>query len=888
MWGYNGARMALTPGTRLGPYEIVAPLGAGGMGEVYRATDLRLSRDVALKILPEIFARDAEHMARFGREAKILASLNHPNIASIFGLEEADNTRALVMELVEGQTLAERIRAGPLPLDEALPIARQIAEALEYAHERGVIHRDLKPANVMITLEAQVKLLDFGLAKAFLGEASEEELENSPTLTAAASRAGILLGTAAYMAPEQARGKRVDRRADIWAFGAVLYEMLTATRAFSGETTSDTLAAVIRAEPDWTCLPANTPMMVRQLLHRCLHKDPRRRLQAIGDARITLEEALGAPAEEEMLVRRSSLRLRVYAVALTLVVIGLLVRAWMPRPTIAPPVQPVVRFTLSLLPPDTLDLSFGSSVAISPDASRIAYVAGHGGTTRLYVRDLSQLEAKPLEGTEGAEHPFFSPDGQWLGFFAAGRLEKISVGGGPAISLCSTPGGLGATWLRDSFIVFNADYRGGLQRVSASGGSPEVLIRPDPHRGEQADYWPEALPDGQHILFSVRKGTSAEASEVSLLSLKSHQVRTLIPEGSNPHYLLAGYLLYAHSGILMAVPFDLERLEVTGPPSPVLQGVTYDPQFGNAQAAVASNGSLVYVLGAFPTKNLLVMVDRAGHEHPLSDLADAYEDMYLSPDGNRLAVTIMGDVWNVWLYDLGRRSLSRFTFEGDNRDPVWTGDGQHITYNSFRNGRFGLYWKRADGNGGEEELFSSENPSFASSATADGNSLLLDEENASDGNHSFFLLPLHEPRTARLVLRTSGFATVPSISPDGKWLAYGSYETGREEVYVRSLTPSGGRWQISASGGTRPLWAKNGRELFFRSHDTVMSATIQTEPQFTAGTPQALFPYHYRESGHDYDVTPDGRHFIFIKPSNTQAGPTQITVALHWASELRK
>jgi eukaryotic-like serine/threonine-protein kinase len=878
-------------GQTIAQYRIQTKIGEGGMGVVYRATDLRLGRDVAVKLLPEIFAHDAERMSRFAREATVLASLNHPNIAAIFGLEEATRTRLLVMELVEGCTVAERIRRGPMPLDDALPIAKQIADALEYAHEHGVIHRDLKPANVMITPDAHVKLLDFGLAKALLGESEEEQLDDSPTLTAAATRAGVLLGTAAYMAPEQARGKRVDRRADIWAFGAVLYEMLTAHRAFSGETTSDTVAAVIRAEPDWARLPPNTPTIVRQLLHRCLHKDSRRRLQAIGEARVMLEEALPGGAEIEVPAQRSSSKLRLYAVAITVVAIAALVLSLMRRSVPSPPAQPPVRFTLTLPSPDALELSFGSNVAISSDGSRIAYAAGHDGATRLYLRDLSQFEAKPLEGTDGAEHPFFSPDGRWLGFFAAAKLQKIPVAGGPAISLCNTPGGLGATWLRDNVIIFNADYRGGLRKIPASGGASEEVIQPDHHRGEQADYWPEALPDGENLLFSVRKGTSAEMSDISLLSLKSHQVRTLIPEGSNPHYLANGYILYVHSGILMAVPFDLEQLRTTGAPFPVLQGVTYDPEFGNAQAAVSANGTLVYVMGSFPTENLLVTVDRAGHERPLNTLARPYEDMYLSPHGDRMAVTIMGDLWNIWLYDFARQSLSRLTFDGDNRDPVWTGDGQHIAYSSFRNGRFGLYWKRADGNSAEEELFSSDDPSFSTSATSDGNILLLDETNGAEGNHSFFLLPLHGPRKPRLVLQTSTFAGVGSISPDGKWLAYSSFESGSEEVYVRSVALSGGKWQISASGGTRPIWAKDGRELFFRTtrdNGEVMYATIQTEPAFAASTPQVLFPYQYRSSGHDYDVSPDGTHFFFIKSSKAQLGPNRIYVTLAWASGLKR
>jgi hypothetical protein len=582
----------LTAGSKLGPYEVVAPLGAGGMGEVYRATDARLGRDVALKVLPEAFARDAQRMARFEREAKILASLNHPDIASIYRLEESDSTRALVMELVEGPTLAERIKQGRLPPEEALPIARQIAEGLEYAHERGIIHRDLKPSNIKLRADGAVKILDFGLAKALEGEVTEEELQNSPTLSAAATRAGVLLGTAAYMSPEQARGKRVDRRADIWAFGCVLYEMLAGRGTFGGETTSDILACVIRAEPDWAALPASTAPRIRELLLRCLQKDPRQRLQAIGDARIAIEEILsGSRSTSEAGTGGAALTLWHVPMTWALLGLGLALGAaaagfigWKLWP--APVPRPISRFAFTFPTPQEqsavwvvggFPLWDFPDVAISADGTKIAYLASDGKARRVFLRPLDGLEASPLAGTDGALSPFFSPDGQWVGFFADGKLKKVSIHGEAPVALCEVPSmNRGASWGPDDRIIFAPTLFGGLMRVSAAGGLPESFASPDASKGERSYRWPEILPGGKAVVYVVAEPKDVgffTQSKIAVQRLDTHEKKILPIQGTYPRYSPTGHLLFVREGRLFAAPFDANRLEVTGSPIPVLDGV---------------------------------------------------------------------------------------------------------------------------------------------------------------------------------------------------------------------------------------------------------------------------------------------------------------------------
>jgi serine/threonine protein kinase/Tol biopolymer transport system component len=886
--------MALTSGNRLGSYAVLSPLGAGGMGEVYRGRDSKLGRDVALKVLPEAFARDAERMARFQREAKVLASLNHPNIASIYGLEDSGATHALVMELVEGPTLADRIKQGPIPIDEALRIAKQITEALEYAHERGIVHRDLKPANVKVTSDDAVKVLDFGLAKAIEGDAASTDISSSPTITHMATQAGVLLGTAAYMSPEQAKGKAVDRRADIWAFGCVLYEMLTGRMAFSGETVTDTLAAIIKEEPDWSRLPAGTPIRVRVLLQRCLQKDPKQRLRDIGDARISLDEVLsGTPPESSSVTAApvsASLGRRALIVSLGALLFGAAVASmitWNLKPSPSP--RPVSRYVITLPQGQQVaGLESGPGVALSPDGSDLAYVATQGGTQQIYLRPMDSLDSKPITGTEGAIDPFFSPDGQWLGFFADGKLKKIPVSGGVAQILADAQVPYGASWGNRGMIVFTPTL-GGLLQLSEAGGAEQPLTHPV--NGEVGHLWPELLPGSKAVLF-VLDPQGAIGVDV----IGTGERRDLIQgqAGTMPRYALSGHLVYGQAGSLMAVPFDLQRLKVTGTAVPVVESVLQSTR-GFAQFGVSTTGSLVYVPGGTQlSQSKLVWVGRNGAEQTLGAPARDYDQPRLSPDGRRIAVDLRENgAAQVGLYDLDRDTLARLTFEGSvNQYPVWTPDGRRIVFQSDRPGPSDLFWQMADGSGGSEPLMDSKKPGIPMSWSSDGQALAV-VELLPDSRFQLSVLRMSD-RKAQPFLQP-GYEDAPQFSPDGRWLAYVSNESGRKEIYVQPFPGPGGKWQISTEGGSEPMWNPKGKELFYRSGnngDKMMAVDISTQPGFVAGKPRQLFEGKYLPDPYaraNYDVSPDGQRFLMLKPSEqTGNAPTQINVVLNWFEELKR
>jgi serine/threonine-protein kinase len=909
--------LALTPGARLGPYDIVAQLGEGGMGQVYRAHDTRLNRDVALKVLPDLFAHDADRLARFTREAQTLAALNHPHIASIYGLEESDGVRALVMELVEGDDLSQRIARRAIPLDEALPIAKQIAEALEAAHEQGIIHRDLKPANIKVTPDGVVKVLDFGLAKlteSAVAGTGRPDASLSPTTTSPAlmTGVGVLLGTAAYMAPEQARGKVIDKRADIWAFGCVVYEMLTGTRPFGGDEVTDTLAFVITKEPRWDALPANTPASIRRLLRRCLEKDRKKRLADIADARLEIDEAVKAPFSADGVAQPTPVpRRRVLITATAALVAGAAVAAFatwaLTRPPPEPQPQPM-RF--AIVPPASQPMGLTGlyrDFDISPDGRYIVYT----GRNQLTVRAIDQIEATPLTGAVGIS-PFISPDSRWVGFFTGGELRKVSSGGGSPITLCPVVGApRGASWGPNDTIVFATnDQTTGLLSVPAGGGQPKILTTPDHAQGEQNHQYPSVLPGGRAVLFTIIPIGSSRAagSQVAVLDLATGRRKILIRGGSSAEYVATGHLLYEVDGTLRAVRFDLNRLEVFGDPVPVLDHLA-DAVNGAATFSISQHGTLAYVpggvltTGQFGTPRTLLWVDRQGREESINMPPRTYTYPRLSPDGKRVALDIRDQNNDIWIGDFARQTLTRLTFDpGTDYYPIWTPDGRRIVFYSTRASGGNIYWQTADGTGAAERLTTSTTvPHYPYSMSPDGKTLVFQETQRTTSVDLSLLLMEPKPRTEPLIHSTF-IETNAEISPDGHWLAYQSNESGQEEIYVRPFpNVDGGRWQISTAGGTRPAWARSGRELFYLDASGFLTtAAVQTAPTFSAAHSTRILNTKYFSgfggggqtvAGRTYDVSPDGQRFLMIKDVATgdQNGtPASIVVVLNWFEELNR
>ena len=888
--------MTLSAGTRLGPYEILSPLGSGGMGEVYRASDAKLKREVAIKVLPEAVAKDHERLARFEREAQLLASLNHPNIATIHGVEDSGGAPALVMELVEGPTLEDRIAQGPIPVEEALPIAREIAEGLDYAHERGIIHRDLKPANVKLTGDGKVKILDFGLAKALdpVAGASSPDMTRSPTITAAATQAGVILGTAAYMSPEQARGKPADKRSDIWAFGCVLWEMLTGKRLFHGETVSDTLAAVLRADIDWETLPGGTPPAIQRLLKRCLERDPKRRLRDVGEARIAMEEApaslIATRAETAAgLASRRAGRGQMVAAALAGVALGALLVAGVAAMRHRRSARDSgVRLNV-VLPRDQAMVVEGlPNFALSRDGAEIAYVARkESGKSALYLRSMGSFDARELAHTEGATAPFFSPDGQWLGYFVEGRVHKMAVSGGPPQLVCDSPVSElgGAAWADDGSVLVPS-MNGSLMRAAPSGGKCVEIVKPDATRGELLE--PESLPGGEGILFASLGGFQTSQAHIAVLDLKTGKSQVIISQGTNPRYVEPGFVVFGRSGAILAAPFDPHGLKLLGQPFPVVERVMPDSAYGIEQFAVSRSGVLAYVAGTrTAVKRRIVLADRKGVSTTVTADANSYEDLSLSPDGREIAMTVEGASWNIWVYHLDRGTLTRLTFENDNRDPLWTPDGKRVVYTSLRNGLYGLYWRPADGSGPEELLSASKNWVFANSWSADGRFLAFGEQDPKTG-FDISILPVGGDRRPYPFVRSSFREWFGEFSPDGRWIAYESNESGRSEVYLRPFPGPGGKWQVSTEGGARPEWSRDGRELFYFESDRLMRVTVDSGHALAVGRPELLFPCNCVDSGRYYEVTPDAKHFLLIQNAQPESPVAQINLVLGWGGELER
>ena len=885
----------LQAGTRVGPYEVISWLGAGGMGEVYRARDTTLGREVALKTLPEELARQPDRLARLKQEARILASLNHPGIATVHGLEQSDGgVPVLVMELVEGETLADRLRRGPLPLHEAVKVAHEIALALEAAHEKGVLHRDLKPANIRLAPSGHVKLLDFGLAKALRKATVDSRLD---TDTAPHSELGTVLGTAPYMSPEQAKGQEPDRRGDIWAFGCVMYEMLAAKRAFAGATFSETVAAVLDREPDWKALPPRDPPAARRLLKRCLQKEKDKRLHDIADARLELEETLAAPApasgEEDAVIAdrpRTSGQGRLGSRSFWFVVGGLLLGAGVWRLGTSRPLdeRPVVRMAIALPPAETVAVWYTAAVALSPDGKQVAYVAWRGGRSQIYVRALDRLEARPIPGTEDAHLPFFSPDGLWLGFSDERKLKKVRLSGGAPATVCYGGETRGVSWGSDGTLVFTRDSASGLERVSAEGGTPEVLTTLDASRDESSHRFPEVLPGGQAVVFTVKTHEAPQPwadARIEAFSFRTRKRSVLITGGTNAHYA-DGRLIYERSGALWAVPFDPVRLQVGGPSVMVLEGVSSSASYGSADFGVSRDGSLVYVPGRMRgTDRRLMRVNRTGKREPLTDSRQAFSALSLSPDGHRLALTIEAANDQIWIHDLERSTLSPQTLRWNNGEAIWTPDGRHLTFASDREGPSNLFQQPADGSGPAERLTTNANWQNAQAWSADGKTLVFSEYGATA---DLWILQMDGDRKPRPFLSGPFNQHSARISPNGRWLAYVSDESGREEVYVVPFPGSRGRWPISTDGGSQPQWAKSGRELYYWFGDRMMAVTVTSDTTFSATKPTFLFDAKAL-SGEvlTYDVTPDG-DFLMIEPGESDMPPTQINVVLNWLQEVRQ
>ncbi len=888
--GSKGDGTGLT-GRRIGPYQVRERIGAGGMGEVYRAHDSKLGRDVAVKVLPPHSIEDPEALARFQREARLLATLNHPNIGAIYGFETetAGDLHAIVLELIDGDTLAERLRRGPLAMKEAIRIARHIAEALDAAHSKGIVHRDLKPANVKITSESVVKVLDFGLAKA-LAIPNAGGMDNDATLGLSQTALGTILGTPAYMSPEQARGAAVDKRTDIWAFGCLLYQMIVGRPAFGRETMTDTLAAIVEATPDLSALPADTPHGVRLLLSRCLEKDLRRRLRDIADGAFLLEDNGSAPqAVEAAEPRPRHLQLALAAVVFAVLGAGLalLIRA----KAIDPASVPNLHATIVL--PSGARLASGDRelpLAISADGSRIAYVAEQDGRRILYVREMNSLEPRALAGAEEARHPFFSPDGKSVAYFTQGALERIAVDGGPPLRLCDVAGvSMGGTWAPDHSIVF-ATYGSDLMRVSDAGGSPKPLA------GTAPAAWPESLPGGGTILFTTGAGNNLSAlATVPLaggakrvfarLATSTLQAPAVIGSGGSllEAHVVPGYLLYGQSpGVIWAVPFDLPSLTVTGTPVSIGGAVERAKNGGGVYFAVSQTGLLIYA--STGNRHQLVWVDRKGNATPLLADKGPYRMPKVSPDGRQVAFALSDDTRraDIWIADVERGTRRRLTTRDHNLVPAWTPDGARITFTNAG----GL--RQIPVNGGPIQTLIPIPGAYMGSWAPDGKSLLYGLDGPK-GRPLMLFTPGAPGNPPGRTLLESGTTLNPQFSPDGRWIAYSTSTTARPEVYVARAPDLADPVTISTNGGETPVWSRRGDELFYREGDALMRVPVSLTQGFHAGRPERLFSGSFSGESHDvaFDVSADGQRFVMVK-SDEAASLTTLTLVQNWAAELHR
>ena len=874
----------MSPQQLIAHYRITAKLGEGGMGEVWRATDTKLSREVAIKVLPQGFAADADRMARFQREAQVLASLNHPNIAAIYGIEQS----AIVMELVEGQTLAERMAEGPLPPEEAVPIAQQMAEALEYAHEKGIIHRDLKPSNIKISpptsaSPGRVKVLDFGLAKALNEDAMAVDSGSSQTLTMGATMAGMIVGTAGYMSPEQASGKPTDRRTDIWSYGVVLWEMLTGKRLFEGETISHTLADVLRGEIDCSKLPANTPPSIRDLIGRCLERNPRSRLRDIGEARVLIERgpgAAGATAEPSRPAPRWRAMAPWIAAAFFCAAAGVFASLlWGGRRP-----EPVVRFLVPQ-PPKTTVLPFDLP-SISPDGRHLALTAAgqaDGGPHMLWVRPMDSVEVRPLPGTEGAFLPFWSPDSRWIAFTANGKLLKVSAGGGPVTLLWNSPPVVGSGSWSTQGVILMGSTAGPIQQIPDSGGEPKPALSLASSRHETGQLWPQFMPDGKHfIYFSL----SATAGGIYAGTLGSTQTKQILPIDARATFATPGHLLFLRQQTLMAQPFDSSRLQLEGSAVPIAEGVGSVGAFGGANWSVSANGVLVY-RAANSGDSTITLFDRSGKRLRTIGPPGQYAQISLSPDGKRLAIDRKDNAANsydLWILELATGIMSRLTFDPANeRDATWSPDSRQIVFDSDRTGQKLLY-RTTVGSGVENLLYQSAEQEIPEVWLKNGAILFGNFQ-----GKKYSLLRPGEPGAPQQVFQSNFTMDEPSVSPDQKWIAYGSTESGRFEVYTARFPDFTDRRQVSSSSGVQPHWRQDGKQIVYLTLDgKLMAMDVQRGETLETGTPYPLFETRIRASGtvEQFCMSADGTQFYLADPM--EEGEKPMTVVLNWPTQLRR
>jgi len=877
--------MGLLPGSRLGPYEIIGAIGAGGMGEVYRARDAKLQRDVAIKILPGRFAADLDRLARFEREAQTLAALNHPNIAQIYGVEAHAAGHAIVMELVEGETLAERCARGKVPLGEAFDIARQIAEALAAAHDAGIVHRDLKPANLTLRGDGTVKVLDFGLAKVLdtvaAGSAAASTL-TSPALT----EAGIILGTAAYLSPEQARGAQVDKRTDVWSFGCVVYEMLSGRRAFPGETISDAIGKILEREPDWSALPAETPAPTVHVLRRMLVKDVRQRLRDLGDAAIAFDVI---ERDKPALIPRGHRTIGFVTAAILAVLFAIAGAAatmlWLRRDvTPAAWATGPIRFDVD---PAAVNLN----MAISADGTTIAWLtSGADGRRRVAVRSLQSSESRELPGTENATYPFLAPDGHAVGFYAASTLRRMDLRSGTIQVLADTPGvSLGATWSVSDVIVFSNRY--GLQAIPASGGTPRQVASLDLTRHENSLRFPEFLPDGTHFVYVARSGRPQESSAY-LGSLDAKPVR-LFQTLSKVAFAPPGYLLFTRGNTLVAQRFDVGSQALSGDEIPVAAGVGTNTLGMGSAFAVSSTGVLVYTSTNARDATSLHWFDRSGKDLGTLAPEGLYPQIRIAPDGRRVAVAISDERTagrSVWILQDGQ-TPARLTQPGTNDwFPVWSRDGTRIAFGSYRDGPLNIYLKTASGAGSDLPLMQSVDQKDPLDWSPDDRYLLV-TTGERDVKGDLVAVEVSDPSKRIAVAHTEGGERSGRFSPDGRWIAYVSDETGQSEVWVQPFPPTGAKWQASVGGGDEPAWGRDGAEFFYvnRAGVLVTASIAPNRAAFSAAPARPLFKVGSALAiggTMRYDASPDGTRFLVVVPAD-QGPPGRPSLILNWPALLK-